>query len=208
MRLRRLLVALIAGIVVTVIVFESSLVRARDEELVSVAVAARDLPARTALREQDVRRVELPRRLVPVGALTEGVALRVVRDPVYEGEVVSVRHIMGPNETGASALIPPGKPYAFNLPVSLFFSAPPRLQLHDRIDIVGWQKGRPLETGGVVLSDLEIIDLSPSFSDNASESRYLTIGASAEEIVRLLALREGYALAIALRPFLRIGEAR
>jgi len=207
-RLRRLLVAIIAGIVVTVIVFESSLVRARDEELVSVAVAARDLPARTALREQDVRRVELPRRLVPAGALTEGVALRVVRDPVYEGEVVSVRHIMGPNEIGASALIPPGKSYAFNLPASLFFSAPPRLQLHDRIDIVGWQKGRPLETGGVVLADLEIIDLSPSFSDNASESRYLTIGASAEEIVRLLALREGYALAIALRPFLRVGEAR
>lgn len=211
MRVRRLLVALLAGGVVAFAVFQSSEARVREEESVGVVVTDRDLPARVLLTSGVLRAVSMPRRAVPEGAVesvTDAVD-RVLRDPLYRGEVVTEKRLAARGaEFSASILIPPGKPYAFNLPVSMFLSAPPRLQLHDRIDIVGYAIGQPLERGGVIVADLEVIDLSPRVSDNVSESAHLTVGATAEDIVRILAAREGYRLAIALRPFVRAPEER
>jgi Flp pilus assembly protein CpaB len=205
--LRRLLIAILAGGLVTLLVYEASLTRVRGEEAVDVLVAAHDLPARTIVTADAVRTVSMPRHLVPAGAVrtVEAAQLRVLRDPVYAGEVISEARLAVPGSAGlsASALVPEGKTYAFNLPVSLFLSAPPRLQVHDRIDIVAYQPGQPVSEGGVIVQDLEIIDISPRASENASESAFLTVGATAEDIVRILAAREGFALAIAVRPFVR-----
>ncbi len=163
--------------------------------------------ARTVLTADAVRIVSMPRHLVPAGAAqTSGeVERRVLRDPIFAGEIVTDRHLAGSGTTqlSASALVPEGKTYAFNLPVSLFLSAPPRLQVHDRIDIVAYPRGKPVSEGGVIVSDLEVIDISTRVSENASETTFLTVGATADDIVRILAAREGFALAIGLRPFVR-----
>lgn len=168
-----------------------------------MVVAAMDIPARTLLARDLIRQELIPRRLVPPGAMTNvaDVQDRIVRDPVYSGEVILDKRLAVKGaDLSASLLIPPGKPYAFNLPTSLFFSAPPRLQVHDRIDIIAWPRGRPLTEGGPILTNIEIIELSPKQSDNASDSTFLTIAATTEEIVRILAMRDsGQALGLALR---------
>lgn len=207
MNARRLLMAVIAGGIVALLVYQASLARVRDEEAVNVIVAAHDLSARTVLTADAIRIASMPRHLVPPGAvLTRDAAeRRVLRDPVFVGEIVSERHLAGGDTTqlSASALVPEGKTYAFNLPVSLFLSAPPRLQVHDRIDIVAYPRGKPVSDGGVIVSDLEVIDISTRASENASETTFLTVGATADDIVRILAARDGFALAIGLRPFVR-----
>ena len=204
MPVRRLAIAIGAGLVVAAIVFQASLVRARDESSVSILVAARDLPARSVVVADDFAFIEVPRAQLPSGAVVAGsdVTQRVLRDPLYRGETLNERHLARSGQDfSASLLIPAEKSYAMNLPVSLFLSAPPRLQVHDRVDIVGYQRGKSLESGGVIVGNLEVIDLSPNFADNASETRYLTVAANVDEIVRMLAVREGYTLALALRPF-------
>jgi Flp pilus assembly protein CpaB len=204
---RRLLIALIAGALVAGLVYQASLARVRAEESVDVLVASRDLPPRTILTADAVRTVSMPRHLVPPGAMQtlEAAQQRILRDQLFAGEVVNDRRLVAPGSTelSASALVPDGKTYAFNLPVSLFLSAPPRLQVHDRIDIVAYPAGKPVSEGGVIVQDLEIIDISPRTSENASGSAFLTIGATADDIVRILAAREGFTLAIAVRPFVR-----
>jgi Flp pilus assembly protein CpaB len=205
-RFGRTAIALLAGALVTLAVWQSSLERARGEEGVEVIVAARDIPARTVLTADALRTVSLPRSAVPAGSITsiDAADKRILRDPLYAGELLNERHLaQRGSDLSASLLIPSGKPYAFNLPVSMFIAAPPRLQIHDRIDVVAYPRGKPISEGGVIVPNLEIIDLSPRATDNASETLFLTVGATSDEIVRILAAREGFALAIALRPFTR-----
>jgi Flp pilus assembly protein CpaB len=204
MRTGRLVLSLLAGLVVAGVVFAASQVPVRSEENVPVVVAARDLPARSILSAADLRTIDMPRRAVPAGAITtvESVLRRVLRDPLYAGEPLNEKHLaLKGTDLSDSILIPGNKSYAFNMPISMFISAPPRLQLHDRIDIVGYQRGKSVESGGVIVSDLEVIDFSPNFNDNATESRYLTVAVTSEEILRILGARDGYTLAAALRPF-------
>lgn len=204
MRIGRLVIAVLAGALVTLIVYSAQQNRLTDEDAVTVVVATVDIPARTALSRDLLANTAMPRRLVPSGAITstsdaEG---RLLRDPLYKGAVLVDKQLAAKGaDLSASLLIPPGKPYAFNLPVGMFLSAPPRLQLHDRIDIVGYQRGKSVESGGVIVADLEVIDFSPNFNDNATESRYLTVAVTSEEILRILGARDGYTLAAALRPF-------
>ena len=206
MRLGRFVIAIVAGVVVAAIVYQTSVARVAAEAEVPVIVAARDLAARTVLTRDLVTLTTMPRRAVPAGALatTAEADGRVLRDPIFAGEIVSDRHLAGPGaDLSASLLIPAGEPYAFNLPIAMFLSAPPRLQLHDRVDIVAYPRGRPVSEGGVIVSDLEIIDLSPRTTDNASGSALLTVAAAADEIVKILAARDGHVLALAVRPFRR-----
>jgi len=205
----RLALALIAGLIVAAVVYAATQVPVRAEENIGVVVAARDLPARTILSAADLRTIDMPRRAVPQGSLTtvESAVRRVLRDTLYLGELLNEKHLaLKGTDLSDSILIPSNKTYAVNLPISMFFSAPPRLQLHDRVDIVGYQRGKPFDTGSVLVSDLEIIDFSANFSDNATESRYLTIGANTDDILRILFARDGYSLAIALKPFARPPE--
>lgn len=206
MNLRRISIALIAGALVAAGVYAAVETRTRSEGTVDVLVAARDLPARAILDEGALRVETVPRYAVAPGTLasTREAVGRVLRDPVYAGGVIREQHLAAQGrDLSASLLIPPDKVYAFNLPVSLFLSAPPRLQLHDRIDIVGYLQGQPLESSGVIVANLEIIDLSTRSSENASETTFLTVGATADDIVRILAARQGYSLAIALRPYVQ-----
>lgn len=211
MRLGRVGLALIAGAVVAFSIYQASQARERDDESVNVVVAARDLPARTLVDGSALRLEIVPRRLTSTGTITSiaEAAQRVLRDPLYAGEILDARHLAAKgSEPSASLLIPADKPYAFNLPISLFLSAPPRLQVHDRVDIVGYAKGQPLDKSGVLVTNLEIIDLSARTTDNANDSQVLTVGASAEDIVRILAAREQFSLGLALRPFVRSGDGR
>jgi len=205
-RLGRVAIALVAGALVTVIVFQAQEARISEEDAVSVVVATVDIPARTALARDVLTQAVMPKRLVPPGAVTSVADAdgRLLRDPLYKGAVLVDKQMAAKGaDLSASLLIPPGKPYAFNLPVALFLSAPPRLQLHDRIDVIAYPKGRPLSEGGPIVVDLEIIDLTPRAADNANQSQFLTVAATADEIVRLLAARDGQSLAIALRPFVK-----
>ncbi|HEX9494762.1 MAG TPA: SAF domain-containing protein [Candidatus Limnocylindria bacterium] len=204
MRLGRLAIAIVAGALVTLIVLQAQQTRLSEEDAIPVVVAAVDIPARTVLARDVLAQTTMPRRLVPPGAIAslsdaEG---RLLRDPLYKGTALVDKQIAAKGaDLSASLLIPPGKPYAFNLPVGFFLSAPPRLQLHDRIDIIAYPTGRPLSEGGPILTDLEIIDFTPRSADNANQSTFLTVAATSDEIVRLLAARNGQTLAIALRPF-------
>lgn len=207
MNARRVLIALVGGALVALLVYQASIARVRGEEAVDVLVAARDIPARTILTEDLVRAVSMPRHLVAPGTVQtlDAVRQRILRDPLFAGEVVNDRHLVAPGsvELSASTLVPEGKTYAFNLPVSLFLSAPPRLQVRDRFDIVAYAAGTPISEGGVIVQDLEIIDISPRANENSSGTAFLTIGATANDIVRILAAREGFTLVIAVRPFVR-----
>ena len=204
LNLRRLVIALTAVLFAAVVVYEVAQYRSDAESLVHVVAAAADLPARAVLVESDLTTAQIPRYAAPPGAIgnVRDIVGRVLRYPALRGEaIVEGRLASAGSERSASLLLPPDKPYAFNLPISLFLSAPPRLQVHDRIDIIGYPRGRPIGEGGVIVANLEVIDISPRTTDNVSDSAFLTVAATSDEIVRVLAAREGLSLAIALRPF-------
>lgn len=177
-----------------------------------VVVATKLIPPRSVIGPDEVamKRValgDLPQRFF---VDLQEVIGRVASETIFAGEAIIPERIaqVGALES-ASALIPPDKPYAFNVPVGILFSAPPRIQVHDRVDIIGYLRGAPLERSGVILSDLEVIDISPRTQDNVSATTQITLALDGPQIVQLMAARESHVLGIAVRPYARLsGGAR
>lgn len=121
----------------------------------TVVVATRDLPAGHVLRDSDVREVSLPPAAVPPGALTRVASGRVVRAPVFEGEVLLRPRLAGAGVVGVAALLPPGT-RAVAVPVDPGTAPPLRVgQQVDLVAVVAGDDGRP--TAGVLAAAAPVV---------------------------------------------------
>jgi len=204
---RDILLALLLGALTAVGVFAVEVENLRaNTERTPVVVAARTILSRSVITVDELRIREMVSRDLPARFYTSPDQLvgTVAAATILDGEAVVPERLADRiTLDAASALIPPNKPYAFNVPVGLFFSAPPRLVPHDRLDIIGYPRGSSLDKGGVIIADVEIIDISPRSQENVSATSALTLALDGEQIIRLMAARDGYVLGLAVRPYVR-----
>ncbi|MGE3621138.1 MAG: SAF domain-containing protein [Acidimicrobiia bacterium] len=100
---------------------------------VEVVVATRDVAAGEALGPGAVERRDLPRALVPPGALSEVGPDRTARGPLYEGEIVLAGRVAPDGLTGVAARVPAGHRA---VAVPLGAEAAPPLEVGDRVDVL------------------------------------------------------------------------
>lgn len=144
---------------------------------VAVLSAARDLAAGTVLTPEDLARAELPRALVPAGALVDvtAVAGRLVAGPVRRGEPLTDVRLLG------AGLLPPGSDVA--VPVRLAEPATGALvRAGDTVDVLS-----AAEAGASVVATRLAVLSVPDLGDAAGEGALVVVAASRSAAARLAA---------------------
>lgn len=188
-RLRRALalaLSLLVGLAVQRSVAGAESVRAAWGPTRTVAVAARDLPAGHVVGPGDVREVALPRAAVPAGALGDLPAGRVVRAPVFEGEVVLGRRVAAPEVAGVAALVPSG---ARALAVPVEPGTSPALLVGHRVDVIASAAAEAGPQAVLVASAVPVVDVG---------ERAVTLALPAEAATRVAAAIAAGAVSLAL----------
>jgi pilus assembly protein CpaB len=171
-------VLLAAGLTAGAVASGLAAVAPAGPETAPVLVAARDLPAGTALAPADVVVTAVPRDLVPSGALSEGATGQVLAGPVRRGEPLTDVRVLG------AALLPPGSSVA--VPVRVAEPATAALvAAGDRVDVLS----AAAEGGAaarLVASGLSVLAV-PALDDAVGEGALLVLAASRETAARLAA---------------------
>jgi len=178
---------------------EDELLRQSRVPTVSRIVASRDLPAGTRLDADMLALREVPARFVPDGALAaEEAELLLSRQlglPVQAGQMILQGMATAPAPASLASRIAPGR-RALTLAAHDFLALPRPLQAGDRLDIYVsiTHEARaltlPLLAAGRVLSVT---------APEAGEIDALTLEATPEEAVRVIAARQAGALTAVLR---------
>lgn len=147
---------------------------------VRVVAAARDLLPGEPLAEQDLVEVEVPRDVVPSGAVTDAPAVvgRLVAGPVRRGEPLTDVRLLG------ASLVPAGGLVA--APVRVADPATGALvRPGDRVDVLAAApEGGPLAS--VVAADVGVLAV-PALADDTGEGALLVLAASPTTAARLAA---------------------
>lgn len=144
---------------------------------VAVLSAAHDLAAGTVLGPDDLVTAELPRELVPAGALVDAAAVagRLVAGPVRRGEPLTDVRLLG------AGLLPPGPDVA--VPVRLAEPATGALvRAGDTVDVLSAAE----QGASVVATRLAVLSV-PDLGDAAGEGALVVVAASRSTAARLAA---------------------
>ncbi|TAL26050.1 MAG: hypothetical protein EPN99_00740 [Frankiales bacterium] len=144
---------------------------------VAVLSAAHDLAAGAVLGPDDLVTAELPRELVPAGALVDAAAVvgRLVAGPVRRGEPLTDVRLLG------AGLLPPGPDVA--VPVRLAEPATGALvRAGDTVDVLSAAE----QGASVVATRLAVLSV-PDLGDAAGEGALVVVAASRSTAARLAA---------------------
>jgi Flp pilus assembly protein CpaB len=179
------LLALLAGALV--FAYLDSLRRATLP--VQPALTARVVIRPGTVLTQDMVEVRLfPAALLPAGSLerpSQAVG-RTAQIPLEPGEVLLARKLQRGEQGGLAHLVPEGQ-RAMVLPAGWLAGAPPPLATGDRIDLLAIHPQAVVNSGGLVLSDVEI--LGTAGAAEAPERIYLAV--SLEQAQAVLQARAG-----------------
>jgi len=162
-------------------------------------VARRDIRPGTIIGSEDVELRAVPETILPQGYLTAASQAieRVALVPIAAGEVVLADKLSGGPGEGLSTRLPDGR-WALTLPEGWLVNPLPDLVAGDRIEIMAYQAGSPLDDVGVIVSAIEVLQ-PPGSGD--SQGR-LTLAVTLEEATAILYARSnGFNLMILLRPY-------
>jgi pilus assembly protein CpaB len=187
---------LAAGLAAGAVASALSVVAPRAEAGISVLVAARDLPAGTALEAADLRPVLLPRALVPAGVLTAAAQAtgRLLAAPVRRGETLTDIRLAGTQLLGG---LPDG---LLAVPVRIADAAAAALlSSGDRVDVLAatTSPGGP-STALVVAADAAVLAV-PSAVESGSEGALVVLATTPAVAARLAAAAVSSRLSITLR---------
>lgn len=167
-----------------------------------VVVAARDLPAGTALAVPDLRTVAMPTAVVPAGAARQPGALlgRVIAGPVRRGEPVTDVRLVGP---GLTAGLDPGTAVA--VPVRLSDpQAATLVRAGDRVDVLGSPVDTRDGTPGVGADAVEVAAgvrvLAVLGGDDPADGTVVVVAASPATARRLAGAAATHRLTVTVRP--------
>jgi Flp pilus assembly protein CpaB len=165
-----------------------------DQELVPVWVAAKNIPSGTSGAELEsggyIEKAEVERSIVAPGALLEpqDVATKVVGDPVYKGEQVSMLRFNSQAERGIRAQLT-GNLRAVQLPGTEHQLLAGTLQAGDRVDVLGtWNvpEDKTNHVSRVILRDVLVLEPAKQ----AETTSKITDGATGNSLAAKLALTD------------------
>ncbi len=148
-----LLIAFVLAVFATLFVY--SYISSRERTLlelstpVEVVVAAQDIPAKTALKEEMLELVEIPKKYVQPGAITkiDGVLDQAVSSPVLKGAQIAEGMFLGSNTASFAEKVPKGA-RAFTVAVSRVTAVANLLVPGNYVDLlVTVEVGRTDESG-------------------------------------------------------------
>jgi Flp pilus assembly protein CpaB len=116
--------------------------------------------------------------------------------PISAGEVLLPNKLSGGPGGGLSARLPDGR-WAMVLPAGWLISPVPELGTGDRIELLAYQAGQPIEEAAVIVSAVEVL----AAGGRAESLESLTLAVTLEEATTILYARaNGFALLPLLRP--------
>ena len=161
----------------------------------AVVAAARDLPAGATLAADDLTTVQLPRSVLPAGALEEPVSLvgRVLAGPVRHGETLTDVRLLG------EGLLSQLGPSTVAAPVRLADrGSAALLRPGYRIDVLAADPQGGL-AATVAASDVTVLAV-PSVEDDPGEGALVVVAAPSWTAARLAAAATGARLSAVVRP--------
>jgi pilus assembly protein CpaB len=161
-------------------------------------VASQDIRPGTRLSEDMLEVRDVPEAVLPSGYLTSvsQAVDRVALVPIAAGEVILEGKVSGGPGEGLSSRLPDGR-WAMTLPAGWLVSPIPELSVGDRIELLAYQAGSPIEDAAVIVSGIEILQI-PGEGENPDR---LTLAVTMEEAKAVLYARSnGFALMALLRP--------
>ncbi len=162
-------------------------------------VASQDISPGTVLSEESVELRDVPEAVLPAGYLTSSSQAigRAALVPIAAGEVILVGKLSGGLGEGLSSRLPDGR-WAMTLPESWLVNPLPDLVAGDRIEIMAYQAGSPIQDADVIVTGIEVLQFPGS---GVGQGR-LTLAVTLEEATAILYARSnGFALMILLRPY-------
>jgi len=170
----------------------------------SMVPTAAALVARQAIRpgetitETMVEVRAVPEAVVPAERLTSPVQAvgRTALVPLAAGEVILPQRLSGTGEAGLSRRLPDGR-WAMVLPGSWLASPIPELGAGDRIDLMAYQAGQPVDQAALIVSGIEVLTVNGPAADAGG----LTLAVKLEEAAAVTYARaNGFLLLPLLRP--------
>lgn len=161
-------------------------------------VAVLDIAPGTVIDETMVELRPLPDAALPAGALTEVTQAigRVAAVPIKAREVLLPSRFVGGGGEGLSGRLPDGR-WAMIMPVGWLISGTPELIEGDRLEIMAYQAGQPIDQVGVIVTAVEVLamDGPPGNPDR------LTLAVDLDQARTILYARvNGFSLLGLLRP--------
>ncbi len=192
--LTSILLALLASLLIFIY-----LERVRAESVPSepVVIAVTDLHAHTDIDPGSVRLQFVPITMLPADHLSDldDVVGRRLVDPIAANEVLLKRNLAGEKGSGLSTYLSDGE-RAMVLPAGWLVSPVPELIPGDRLDLVAYQSGQPVQEAGVIVEAVEVLGF-----DGTSESlNALTLRVDFTQAVAILYARSnGFSIMALLR---------
>jgi Flp pilus assembly protein CpaB len=161
---------------------------------VAVLAAARDLPGGAVPSSGDLRTLQLPRDLVPIGVLRPGtdLAKRVLATPVRSGEPLTDARFLSPGTLGSDLVA-----YPLRLDDADIAAL---LRVGDQIAIYG-ATSTATPSAALVAEDVRVITLpNPRASPTSTPGALIVVAVSPETAARLAQATTNARLTIALTP--------
>lgn len=171
--------------------------RSQSVATAEAVVAARGIRPGSVITAEAVEVRSVPAPMLPDGALTsiDEVVGRTAAFPIVAGEVVLASDLVGEGGAGISGQLPDGR-WAMILPAGWLVSPVPPLATGDRLDLVAYRAGDPVEQAGVIVSAVEILSVP-----GQEEGSRLILAVTMEEAISILYSRtNGFQLLALLRP--------
>lgn len=189
------LLALLAA-VVTFIYLEQ--LRASMVPTAAALVARQAIRSGETIAEAMVEVRAVPEAVVPAERLTspEQAVGRAALVPLAAGEVILPQRLSGAGEAGLSQRLPDGR-WAMVLPGSWLASPIPEIGVGDRVDLLAYPPGQPVDQAAVIVSAIEVLGITGA----PSEAEALTLAVELEEAAAITYARaNGFLLLPLLRP--------
>jgi Flp pilus assembly protein CpaB len=194
-----ILTALVFGLIAALLAF-FYLDRLQREALPTgqVVVLTSDLDTAAELTSEQVMLRAVPRDVIPEGSLNEvgQVVGRVLVRPMRANEIILRSDFVGEVGSGLSARLPDGR-WAMVFPAGWLVSPVPPLIRGDRLDLMAYQSGQPVEEVGIIVSNVEVLE----FVGTASTIERLTLALDLDQATAVLYARaNGFSLLALLKP--------
>ena len=193
--LAALLLALLAG-VVTFIYLEQ--LRAAMVPTALALVARQPIRPGEIISDSMVEVRPVPEAVVPAERLTSAAQAlgRTVLVPLAADEVILPQRLSGAGEAGLSRRLPDGR-WGMVLPAAWLASPVPELAAGDRVDLLAYQAGQPVDQAALIVAGLEVL----AVGGEAAEAQALTLAVKVEEAAAITYARaNGFLILPLLRP--------
>jgi Flp pilus assembly protein CpaB len=193
--LAAILLAIVAGALTFVYLDR---LRAQSVPSIQALVARKDIKPGTLVSSEMVEVRAVPEAILPSGYLTnvnEAIG-RLTVVPIAAKEVLLPDKFAGGPGTSLSARLPDGR-WGMVIPTGWLASPVPELAPGDRLDLLAYQSGQPVEEAGLIVSAVQVLE----FAGTPEQAESLTLAVTLEEAISILYSRSnGFTLIVLLRP--------